>query len=283
MRNNLFGASWALTTRCNYQCSYCYRYKNDLELDLISAKRLIDKLYEMGCRKLSLAGGEPLLWNSKEDLIELIAYIKNKGMISELITNGYFLKETDLLKLSSSLDILTIDIDCLDKNIQTKLGRNTHHFSKADRLFRYAQNIGIKIKTNTVVTATNKDEILELQKYILKNNFYKWKIYQFLPIIGFSAHKKELIVFNSDFNQLSKEITEKMLHSTTKLVIENNEQMSSSYINISPSGKMHTNEKLKNGLIKKHELGNIIDLNLDQITENEFFDEELFLKYHKIS
>jgi len=277
-----FGASWALTTRCNYKCTYCYRYKEDKIVDFYQAKKIIDHLYSMGCRKLSLAGGEPLLWDSKESLFKLISYIKKKGITTELITNGYYLEEVDLIRLSCTLDVLTIDIDCLDNNIQYKLGRGTDHFSKSDKLFRFAQNMGIKTKTNTVVTAINKDEIVGLQSYIEKNEFYKWKIYQFLPIIDFSAHRNDLVVSNSDFEQISRDVREKMQCSTTKLVIENNQQMSSSYINISPSGKMHTNEALGNGLIKKHELGNILDLSLSKIVDNTFFDEELFLKYHQI-
>jgi len=88
-----FSVSWGLTTSCNYKCSYCYRYTQDKTVSLEIAKKITDRLYTWSCRKISLAGGEPLLWHSKEKVAELVNYIKHKGMITEIITNGFFFKK----------------------------------------------------------------------------------------------------------------------------------------------------------------------------------------------
>jgi MoaA/NifB/PqqE/SkfB family radical SAM enzyme len=283
MEKEKFGVSWALTTACNYKCSYCYRYCRDKIVSEEKGRRLIDHLFIMGCRKISLAGGEPFLWHSKQAVLDLLMYIKSKGMVTEVITNGSYLTETDIAKIADYLDILTIDIDCLDPIVQTKLGRPKNHISHSLRLFDEAKKQGVLIKTNSVATALNMHLVEEMTDFIRYNGFYKWKIYQFMPVIGLSDKANDLIVNQKDFNVLEKTITKNMVGSSTKLVIENNEQMSNSYVNISPSGIVHTNEIYKDGLLLNLEIGNIFDMDIEDIYNHYSFDKDKFLKYHTVT
>jgi len=283
MSKDKFGISWALTADCNYRCSYCYRYTNEKIVSKKRAFQIVDHIYKMGCRKLSLAGGEPLLWHSKKEVFSLLAYIKSKGIITELITNGSLLCINDIPSLAKILDIITIDIDCLDNKVQTKLGRPGNHIQNATELFKTAKKCGIMIKTNTVVTPLNINLISKMSTFIKKNGFYKWKIYQFLPIIGFTNNKHDLQVNNKKFEKLRNIIEKDMSLSNTKLTIENNNQMSNSYININSNGVVHTNEICDNKLLLKHEIGEILSLNLEQIFNHFSFDKNKFLFYHRVS
>lgn len=283
MEREKFGVSWALTTACNYKCAYCYRYCADKIITEEKSRELINHLYKMGCRKISLAGGEPFLWHSKKAVLDLIKYINSKGIITEVITNGSYLKESDITEMTGILDILTIDIDCLDPVVQMKLGRPENHISHSLRLFDEAKKQGILIKTNSVATSLNIDLIEDMADFIKHNGFYKWKIYQFMPIVGFSDTANELILTKKKFDELQNSITRKMLSSLTKLVIENNEQMSNSYVNISPSGIVHTNEILKDGLLLNLKIGNIFDMDIEDIFKHYSFDRNRFLQYHTVT
>jgi len=277
-----FSVSWALTTACNYKCSYCYRYTQDKTVSLKIAKKIIDRLYTWGCRKISLAGGEPLLWHSKEKVAELVNYIKHKGMITEIITNGFFLKKSDLDYLKDFLDILTIDIDTLDIPEQVKLGRPESHIENAIILHNHAKSLGIKIKTNTVATSLNCENVKKMCGFIKQMEYYRWKIYQFMPVKEFTEVNSNLIVNDSEFEKLRDYIEEEMKSSKIQLVLENNKQMASSYINISPSGLIHTNQINNNDEILKKEIGNVLDLELQDILNYQHFDRKKFFYYHSI-
>ena len=80
---------WNCTRTCNLRCIHCYsdsqnvRYDN--ELNYKESVTLIDELAELGVAVLLFSGGEPLL---RENLFELGAYAKLKGLRPVISTNG---------------------------------------------------------------------------------------------------------------------------------------------------------------------------------------------------
>ncbi len=79
-------ASMKVTQRCNLHCTHCTwvnKIKDDLPLD--KWKEIIDITYERGCYIVFVEGGEPTL---RDDLVEIIQYIKKKGMLCVLFSNA---------------------------------------------------------------------------------------------------------------------------------------------------------------------------------------------------
>lgn len=79
-------ASIKVTQRCNLRCIHCTwvnKIKEDLPLE--RWKEIIDTTYERGCYIIFIEGGEPTL---REDLVEIVKYIRQKGMLCVLFTNG---------------------------------------------------------------------------------------------------------------------------------------------------------------------------------------------------
>jgi len=85
-----------LTQRCNNRCQYCYtpwgapalqyRRHSSGELSTAQLKNIIAKLQdEAAPQVIGISGGEPLL---RQDLPELLAYIRGQGIAPLLITNG---------------------------------------------------------------------------------------------------------------------------------------------------------------------------------------------------
>ena len=88
-----------LTRRCNHHCLYCYTvwgerelgYPGPREAEMSTAeiKTLIERLQrEAPVQYIALSGGEPLL---REDLPEILAFIRNCGITPIIITNGTLL------------------------------------------------------------------------------------------------------------------------------------------------------------------------------------------------
>lgn len=83
-----------LTYRCPLQCPYCsnpidyLRYREELSTE--EWKRVLEEAREMGAVQLGFSGGEPLL---RKDLAELIAFARQLGYYTNLITSGKGLTE----------------------------------------------------------------------------------------------------------------------------------------------------------------------------------------------
>lgn len=98
------------TRRCNLSCSYCNEYDRVSEpVPLEEMRRRIDRLADLGTGIITLSGGEPLL---HPDAAALIRYIRRRGAIATLITNGYLLSPAVIDELNEAgLDSLQISID----------------------------------------------------------------------------------------------------------------------------------------------------------------------------
>ena len=97
---------------CNLKCRACYNLYHDAIKNLEQIKEEIDlAITKRNLETLSLIGGEPTL---HPDLAEIISYIKSKGLICQLLTNGVrFIKEANLIGKykKAGLDRIILHVD----------------------------------------------------------------------------------------------------------------------------------------------------------------------------
>lgn len=88
-----------LTRRCNHRCLYCYAFWDEKppgcpepgqdEMTTEEIKTIIARLQaEARVKNIALSGGEPLL---RDDLPEILAFIRSRGITPIIITNGTLL------------------------------------------------------------------------------------------------------------------------------------------------------------------------------------------------
>src|ERR1700676_359854 len=96
--------------RCNLACEYCNEYDDfSKPVPLEALFQRIDKLAALGTSVVTISGGEPLL---HPDLDEIIARLRQHGMIAGMITNGYLLVADRIQRLNcAGLEWLQISID----------------------------------------------------------------------------------------------------------------------------------------------------------------------------
>ena len=99
MENELYSICWNLTNKCNENCKFCYRKlcsDNIIDENL----QIFDKLSNIKIGKITLCGGEPLLYNG---LFELATYTRNKwsSILLSITTNGSINEDsvTDILRI----------------------------------------------------------------------------------------------------------------------------------------------------------------------------------------
>src|SRR5262245_47514766 len=98
------------TRRCNLACSYCNEFDHHSRpVPFADLRQRIDRLADLGTSIITLSGGEPLL---HPDVARIIEYIRARGAIATLITNGYLLTASTIASLNTAgLDSLQISID----------------------------------------------------------------------------------------------------------------------------------------------------------------------------
>ena len=144
---------WAITDRCNQSCSYCGRRHGDIkEISTQEAFRIIDELSRLGCLRISLTGGEPLM---REDIGAIVDRIHKKGIETKINSNGALVRERiDELK---NLDILCLSLEG-EKDVHDAI-RGAGSYDKVIEAAQCARERGIKISFATVLTKRNLDSI----------------------------------------------------------------------------------------------------------------------------
>jgi len=149
-----------VNNRCNLRCKYCFgdyanRKNNDYTTEEL--KFLIDELKKLGTKYLNIHGGETLL---REDIGEIVDYIKSKGLYCCLITNGVLLpKKIDEIR---NVDNITISLDGTRENNDKNRGHGS--FDKALEAIKCVIKEKIPLRVSATVTKHTKDDVGYLAK-----------------------------------------------------------------------------------------------------------------------
>lgn len=111
-----------ITKKCNYKCKGCssaspvytrnFKINNEKEMTLDEIKSIIDQVAWFK-PFIYLNGGEPTL---RQDLLEIIKYIKEKKLVCALTTNASLLNLEFVRELvNNNLDFLSVSIDGTEK------------------------------------------------------------------------------------------------------------------------------------------------------------------------
>lgn len=249
--------NWHVTEACNYACRYCFsKWHPDIKgkkiiHDSTASRNLLGKIYHffapenyetqnlMGMSwktlRLSLAGGEPLLYSRK--IVQLAKQAKGIGFNISLITNGSLLTRPLMSELAPRFSMLGISID----SAQASTNERTRRADKHSRVLSLqelaglikqgrALNSDLRIKINTVVNALNCTE--NLIPLINALNPDKWKILRMLPTIthDLEVTDRQFSDFVDRHRMLAKIIS-----------VEDNNDMAGSYIMVDPQGHFFQN------------------------------------------
>lgn len=168
---------WNITSDCNENCKFCIRSIFP-DLSFEENKIIAKKIAESNIEKLTFAGGEPMLYKR---LFELVDYIKsiNPNIILSLTTNGKNITRDSLELICSKFDWITLPIDASTNELNNTLGRGSNHLDKVLWLLNELKNSKINVKINTVVSAQNSNDIMNIKNIVNKYEIKRWKLFRF--------------------------------------------------------------------------------------------------------
>ena len=152
-----------LTYRCPLHCLYCSNPSNlaahGKEIDADTWIRVFHEAEELGVVQLNLTGGEPLL---RDDLELLIEAARKLDLYTNLITSGIPLTSNRLSRLrASGLDSVQISIQSTRLSVSDRIAGMPSFSRKLDAM-RWATSLGLPLTLNVVLHRENISEIEEV-------------------------------------------------------------------------------------------------------------------------
>lgn len=151
----------AVTQQCNLNCPYCYAeagLKNHQELTHDEIKGIIQDTWNLGGERIVFTGGEPLL---RWDLFSLAAYARERGLLTELLTNGLLINPSNIQAIGDSFDVVGVSLDGSTAAVHEQL-RGPGTFSPTMAGIRLLAKHSIPLILNTVVTRLNYQDLPRL-------------------------------------------------------------------------------------------------------------------------
>lgn len=284
-KNNIKYVDFMLTNKCNLNCIHCSsRCDNNNKQKLSSSKiyEVLDKLSDSNLEQLVLTGGEHLMVDEIEKILE---YARNKLVGTRIIlsTNGTLIdKYVD--SIIRNIDIVNISIDGYSEEMTKKI-RGKGVFEKILNGIKLLQDRGFtNIKTSMVLLENNKKE---MEKFIKFNKDLKTEyIFRMLCNVGRAKDNKEYFR-KKDFSGypvanylLTSGISDKKQLNIRACNTYNNK------IYINHDGKIYPCPSLK---IEDFQIGDIVDVNftfknlLNKMNnmKNSFFNIDSFFSNSK--
>jgi len=131
-----------LTYRCPLHCAFCYNPLDFAalgdELDTATWLRVISEARELGAAQIGFSGGEPLV---RDDLETLVEHARALGFYTNLITSGVGLTEARISALKKA------GLDHIQLSFQDS-SREMNDFLSSTRTFELKRRVAALIKAN---------------------------------------------------------------------------------------------------------------------------------------
>ncbi|AFL68640.1 radical SAM/SPASM domain-containing protein [Sulfurospirillum barnesii] len=188
---------WELTLKCNMNCLHCGSRagkKRKNELSNKEALALADELINLGCKYVTLIGGEVFLYNGWEKIARRFT---ENGVTVNIITNGYHFGDKQVKEVTyAGLSNIALSIDGMKEKHNT-IRNNSKSFDSLMKTINRLNQENIKIGVNTTLIDSNVSDLEELYTFLLDNNIKIWQLQLANPMGNFSDRKEQMISINN--------------------------------------------------------------------------------------
>ncbi len=171
-RNAIGCVALEITQRCNLDCTLCYLSENServKDIPIQEVFRRIDRIDEQfgAPTAVQITGGDPTL-RKREELVAIVRYTREKGLLPTLMTNGIKATRDMLEELAEAgLNDVAFHVDVTQerKGYRTEADLDPIREEYIER----ARGIPIAVIFNTTVCRENFDEIPAMVRFFRKH------------------------------------------------------------------------------------------------------------------
>ncbi len=200
--------TFLVTNKCNFKCRHCFvNAGREISNELTEEEKYkaIDNLYNLGIKKVTFSGGEPLI---DKEIFAYMNYAKNKGLKIGFLTNGLLLDEKKLLLLRKIVDTFSISL-----YTQDILGINqeiyNQYLNKIIEKLKKLTEMNFEFKVTIPISTSNKEKAIELITLIYNEKIKPKmvRIYTITPL-GRGKQNKSLCTEESNCSEIITNLPE---------------------------------------------------------------------------
>lgn len=162
------------TYECNLRCKHCYinaGVKRPDELDFKELSRIVREFGEMGGLGVDLSGGEALL---KEGIEEVIQTARNQRLRTVVLSNAVDLSSEQLKRIASFIDGIAVGLDGLYESNDEIRGIGA--FDRTINGLEKIAETGIELSLTTLITPESIPQLINFPEFISKYGGRHWSL-----------------------------------------------------------------------------------------------------------
>jgi radical SAM protein with 4Fe4S-binding SPASM domain len=180
---------WELTRACDLQCRHCYNASSQTssprarprELDTDEAMTVAAELGRLGCRAVTLSGGEP---TGRHDWAQIAQVLSRSGVIVQLITNGQRFGRTEArLARAAGVGAVWLSVDGCART-HDGIRRRPGAFERLGVAARGLVDADVPLGFITTVVQDNAAELTRLADWVRRWDPAVWQVWLGIPQPG---------------------------------------------------------------------------------------------------
>ncbi|WP_081678637.1 radical SAM protein [Desulfocurvibacter africanus] len=246
------------THKCAMSCDWCYVPFGTPPPTLVMVNRIISRIAELGFNSITIGGGDPFQYPFISDALR---HANSSGLFVHVDTNGRNLRQsaTNLSLIEEAVDLIGLPLEGSKSQIHGQMRNSPNHFDLVCRRVKWLSKLRDRLKINTVVSALNANNMLELGELMKIIAPARWSLYQYWPLGPAIRAATKHSINDSEFAECTSILTATTKNSNFTLEINNRESRRESYPIIHHDGKIFVHRAFP--FSEFTSLGNIFDSN----------------------
>lgn len=188
---------WEITLACCFNCKYCGSKAGESrenELTTEECYSVADQLVDLGCKRVSLIGGEVFM---RPDWSAITSYLTRRNVRVSIITNGYLFEE-DILEEIKNAGVESVAVSLDGPEAVHDAYRQKGSYQRAINAILALSEHGIPVSVISTLNATNIDHLAVLYQTLREIPVVAWQLQACSPM----GNARELgIDYRFDFSK----------------------------------------------------------------------------------
>ena len=177
----LRSAVWEITLKCCFRCAYCGSSggtARENELSTAECLRVAAQLAELGCRRVSMIGGEVFM---RDDWDVIADALTSRGIKTCIITNGFTMSEGIISALKRvKIESVAVSVDGVEEAHDAF--RQKGSYARAMKAVRALVDAGIPVSVISALRADNAPRLGEFYEILRDLPIFAWQIQACSPM-----------------------------------------------------------------------------------------------------